>query len=332
MADLSGHKPLRRAPRNTALSDEAIEWVVLLHSGTAGAADREGYAQWRVRSPAHEEAACEAEALLGDVGRTQAADEYRLTGTALGPPAYRERARRFGRRAFVGSAVAAGAAWIAGPALVAGVTALLATYHTGVGERRRLRLPDGSTVWLNTASALSVHFGVGSRRITLHAGEALFDVAKDRARLFIVHAGQGAAEAVGTVYAVRREGAATRVTVQEGIVAVRDGESVQRVMAGQGVRYRDGMISAPDSVETDEAFSWVRGKLIFNRRPLEQVTAELERYRHGRILILGEELRKMDVTGVFDLDDNEALLAALGSATGARVTHLPFLIVIRANA
>lgn len=331
MVDSSGDRSPRRTPRSLTLSDEAIEWLVLLHSGVASDTDRQGYADWRQRSPAHDEAAQEAEALFGDIGRTQTADDYRLTETALAPPAYRQRARRFGRRVFFGSAIAAGVTWGIGPTLVTTVTSFLATYHTGVGERRNIRLSDGSTVWLNTASALSVHFSPQFRRLTLHAGEALFDVAKDQNRPFIVHSAAGEAKAVGTVYAVRRDESTTQVTVQEGTVLVRAGDGQEQVTAGQMVRYRDGIISSPQTATVEDMFSWTRGKLIFNRKPLVQIATEIERYRHGRVVVIGEHLKAMEVSGVFDIDDNEALLAALGNATGARITHLPFLIVIRAS-
>ncbi|MCP1214105.1 FecR family protein [Acetobacter okinawensis] len=329
MVESSGDRLPRRTPRSLALSDEAIEWLALLHSGAASDTDQQGYAAWRQRSPAHEEAAKEAEALFGDIGCTQTAEEYRLTETALAPPAYRQRARRFGRRVFLGSAAAAGVTWGIGPALVATVASFLATYHTGVGERRNIRLSDGSTVWLNTASALSVHFSPQFRRLTLHAGEALFDVVEDRTRPFIVRSGTGEAEAVGTVYALRKDDSTTQVSVQDGTVLVRAGDGRQQVTAGQAVKYRDGIISSPQAIAVSDLFSWTRGKLIFNRKPLAQIAAEIERYRHGRVVVVSDDLKAMEVSGVFDIDDNEALLAALGTATGAQVTHLPFLIIIR---
>ncbi len=57
----------------TDLSDDAIDWQVLLHSGNASQADRERYQRWRGLSAEHLAAAEEAEALWGDLGHTQAA-------------------------------------------------------------------------------------------------------------------------------------------------------------------------------------------------------------------------------------------------------------------
>ena len=317
-----------RMPRSIALSDEAIAWLATLRSGRATGEDRRAYGAWRARSPAHEDAARQAEALFGAIGGTSVATDYRTMGMALASPPYRQRARRFGRRAFGAALAGSGVAWLAGPAIVSSVTSLVATYHTGVGERRLVRLDDGSHVWLNTATALSVAFTAERRRVVLHDGEALFDVARDAARPFVVHSGAGEAEALGTRYRVRRDGEVTLVSVVEGRVAVRAGARAQQISAGQEVRYGGGILSAPEAVDAETLTSWTRGKLIFNRQPLAQVAAELERYRHGRVLVRGAALRALKVTGVFDLDDNDALLAALSSSTGVRVIRLPWLLVI----
>ncbi|MCZ9336070.1 FecR family protein, partial [Klebsiella pneumoniae] len=74
---------------------------------------------------------------------------------------------------------------------------------------------------LNTASALSIRYSESERALMLEAGEALFQVAKDTARPFIVRAGAGETQALGTVFAVRRSGEDVRVVVAEGRVMVR---------------------------------------------------------------------------------------------------------------
>ena len=328
MDDARRGRTHRRTPRNIALSDKAIEWLVVLHSGRSSDTDREGYAEWQQRSPAHEEAAREAEDLFRQSGGTMAARDYQITGDALASPPYLQRAWRLGRRALGASLVAGVTGWIAGPAFLSSMTALLASYHTSVGERRQIWLGDGSSIWLNTATSLSVDFTERQRRIILHAGEALFDVVRDQTRPFVVRSGNGEAEALGTVYAVKRDGATTNVSVQTGAVAVRDGEGEQRVEAGQSVRYGDGIVSAPVLVDMADLTSWTRGKLIFNQKTLVTVASELGRYRHSRILVIGHKLREMKITGVFDIDDNEALLTALETSAGARITRLPYLLMI----
>ena len=74
--------------------------------------------------------------------------------------------------------------------------------------------------------------------------------------------------------------------------------------------------------------AWQRGKLIFNGKPLGQVLQELERYRHGRIVLSDSKLAAMEVSGVFDLDEPQALLRTLEQRYGLKVTYLPWLAVV----
>lgn len=75
--------------------------------------------------------------------------------------------------------------------------------------------------------------------------------------------------------------------------------------------------------------AWRRGKLIFNRRPLGDVVAEIKRYRSGQIVIASAGLRALEVTGVFELADPEAILRTIEETLPVHVTRLPFVTVIR---
>jgi transmembrane sensor len=79
-----------------------------------------------------------------------------------------------------------------------------ADHVTAAGETARVSLPDGSTAWLNTDSALRVAFDGARRLIRLLEGEALFEVAHDPARRFAVLAHDGLSTALGTRFAVLR--------------------------------------------------------------------------------------------------------------------------------
>jgi transmembrane sensor len=93
-------------------------------------------------------------------------------------------------------------------------------YATDIGERRSITLADGSTVDLNARSQLRVEFTKAERRVELVDGQALFQVAKDKARPFIVHSGDALVRAVGTQFDVYRKTSGTTITVLEGRVAV----------------------------------------------------------------------------------------------------------------
>lgn len=182
---------------------------------------------------------------------------------------------------------------------------LLADYHTGVGERQVVTLADGTRVTLNSASALRVVFSEHERRVVLAAGEALFEMADD-ARPFVVDTAGAAVQGRAATFSVRRDG---HVVLARGEAKV--GEQPLAVAADAGAQ-----------------LGWQRGKLIFNGKPLGQVLQELERYRHGRIVLSDSKLAAMEVSGVFDLDEPQALLRTLEQRYGLKVTYLPWLAVV----
>jgi transmembrane sensor len=105
-------------------------------------------------------------------------------------------------------------------ALTAYLRAPRGVYETAVGERRILTLEDGSSVELNSRSRIRVRFAQDQRDVELLEGQALFHVAKDRHRPFIVHSDTVRVRAVGTQFDVNRKTTGTTVTVVEGRVAV----------------------------------------------------------------------------------------------------------------
>ena len=300
------------------LGDEAIERLVHLQSGSAGAAERMEFLRWRGQSPEHERAAREAEMLWGALPETRNAEEYR------------RRARRPRRWLALAAAacVAALAVTIALPEPLAG---LYSDYATRTGERRMLELADGSRVWLNSDSALSVDFSPQQRCLRLHSGEALFEVAKDASRPFIVEAKGGEVRAVGTRFDVDSRGPQVRVDVTEGVVQVNSaGSEPVRLSAGERLSYREAAVPEPvQPLDLSSGSAWQRGKLIFNQRPLGEVLDELERYVPGRIVLTDSALRQHKVSGVFDLKDPDALLKTLERLQPVKVTHLPWLVLIR---
>jgi transmembrane sensor len=94
------------------------------------------------------------------------------------------------------------------------------TYATDIGERRSITLADGSTIDLDARSRVKVKFSKRERDVELVEGQALFGVAHDASRPFIVSAGNTAVRAVGTQFDVYRKRSGTTVTVVEGRVAV----------------------------------------------------------------------------------------------------------------
>ncbi|WP_261943402.1 MULTISPECIES: FecR domain-containing protein [Pseudomonas] len=275
------------------VSDDALDWQVLLHSGNANASDQARYQRWCQLSPAHAEAAREAEALWQDLGHTPTAQLFEAS-----PARRSKRHWATGIAASLVLLVAGYSGWQQAPVW-------LADYHTGIGEQRSITLADGSRVVLNSGSALDVAFSARERRVTLQAGEALFETADDP-RPFVVETAGEPVQGSAAIFSVRRDGH----------VVLAKGEA------------RSGEHSLAIAADASAQTAWQRGKLIFNGKPLGQVLAELERYQHGRILLSDPKLSALEVSGVFDLNEPHALLRTLEQRYGLTVTYLPWLAVV----
>ncbi|WP_296277172.1 FecR domain-containing protein [Pseudomonas sp. UBA7530] len=302
------------------LDDQASELLLRLHAGGKQAAARAEWQRWRRQSLAHARAARDAEALWAALEHTDSARRHRQQNRA---------ARRW-RLPAMAAALCLGLllTLLGRPQLLENLSA---DHYTAVGERRLIELEDGSRVWLNSDSALSVRYSAGARDLELQRGQALFEVAKDAQRPFVVQAANGQVRAVGTRFDIALRADRVQVEVSEGVVQVRSGAAPGvRVDAGQRLDYRQRQAPGPLQVlDLDNASSWQRGKLIFNQRPLGEVLAELERYMPGRIVIEDAALREQRISGVVDLDQPEALLANLERLQPLRITRLPWLVLVQ---
>jgi transmembrane sensor len=101
--------------------------------------------------------------------------------------------------------------------------------QTERGDRREVALADGSVLQVDPETRLRVDYEAHIRRVFLERGRALFRVAKNAKRPFVVMADATSVRAVGTAFAVEQGQNVVVVTVQEGHVAVlpsRAGEAV----------------------------------------------------------------------------------------------------------
>jgi transmembrane sensor len=207
------------------------------------------------------------------------------------------------------------------------------TFTTKRGEVRIVPLSDGSVVSLNTESRIRVHFGASERTIHLDDGEALFDVAKDKLRPFIVHAGETVVRAVGTSFTVRKfADAQVQVLVREGVVDIHRGAAaVQPVRLGANMRATS---EAPAAVQTgtaqvvkvsavavqpadvDRALAWREGRIAFEGETLGQAVIELQRYSDTRIVIDDPTIANEEITGLFQANNAVGFAQTVATSFG----------------
>ncbi|MGO3742806.1 FecR domain-containing protein [Kerstersia sp.] len=315
-----------------AVLDQAIHWVMLMQSGTAGEREREACRRWRAQHDDHELAWQRLAGLCGDVQRGTAGTPAPLARRVLASGA-RVSGRRKAVKLMLGTAGAGVLSWAAVRHLDLGVTTLMADYSTGVGGRERILLPDGSQLVLNTDSAVAIDFNAQQRVLQLLRGELLLETASDaQARPMLVNAGDMAIRPLGTRFAVRRFSAAdVRVAVREGAVELRHRQlpGQQLVQAGeQGASGKAGWV-AKRRLE-DICDSWERGMLVVERMPLGAFVDELSRYRHG-VLRCDPAVAALQISGAFPLADTDAVLAAVTAVLPISVRRItPYWVTLAA--
>lgn len=206
----------------------------------------------------------------------------------------------------------------------------LADYRTRVGEQRKVVLADGSQIVLNTDTAVDVAFDGIQRLIHLRAGEILVESATHRGvpgshndrRPLSVATAHGSIKALGTRFNVRQFTDSTEVTVTDDAVEIAPHKGHGQFMvlqAGQRMAFTDTeMFEVQDTADEP---SWDLGSLVVNDWRLDDVIAELARYRRG-LLLCDEAVAGTRVSGAFPLQDTDRALTVLARSFPLKITSL----------
>jgi transmembrane sensor len=328
--------------------DEAAGWLVEFRAGNPDAAQCRAFDDWLRTSPEHVRAYLTLLPTWESAGQI---DLHRIPSTALliewargvaenivphprqarsTPSATLARREPHKGRRRIYAAAATGVLACGLAAYWAYQHAQHPTYTTAVGEQRSLRLPDGSTVELNALSRAKVHFDESERRVDLLEGQALFRVARESGRPFIVRSGKTDIRALGTQFDVYRKATGTVVTVVEGKVAVQreSGDEPQTrngsplvLTAGEQLVVAPKVLARPTPANVKAATAWTQRRLIFSAAPLTEVASEFNRYNARHLVIESRELEHFRINGVFSSADPSALIGFLREQPGMAVTE-----------
>lgn len=157
---------------------------------------------------------------------------------------------------------------------------------TGKGERKEIKLPDGSVVWLNESSSMEYprQFAEERRQVTLLDGEAYFDIKRDEKKPFFVQASGTTTRVLGTAFNIRSYHflKSILVTVTRGKVEVQKDEGTEGpdrkiLLPNEQVSYdvRTREIRKVN-VNSANAVAWKDGRLLFDNESFANVIAILE--------------------------------------------------------
>jgi transmembrane sensor len=197
------------------------------------------------------------------------------------------------------------------------------SFRTAVGQRSTITLADGSRVTLNTASRIRVAYSKGERQLLLDEGQAWFEVAKDSARPFIVHAGGQRVEAHGTAFDVRVLGDRTEVMLAEGRVTV-DSERPGRSGASVAMKPNELLVASASGTTVNRVTNpdawknWRQGIVIFDNMPLARAVGEMNRYSATQLLVADAATGRIAISGGFNAGATGAFVEALAVGFGVR--------------
>ena len=308
----------------------AADWAARLDRGVLSPEDEAGLDAWLAEDSRRVGAFAKARAVA------LYADRARALGPQFDPRKFQSaetstfspmrRRMLWGAAAGVGSLVAVGYGLQAAAGEV---------YTTRRGEMRVVPLADGSIVNLNTDSSIKVRYTKTRRTIHLDRGEALFDVAKDLARPFVVYAGDTEVKAVGTSFSVQRlTDAPVQVVVREGVVEV-DRAGFGGTVRAAPTRLAANMrataplvegLAAPAPikavaiapVEVERAVAWRQGRIAFEGETLAEAVKDFQRYSDTRIVIDDPAIAGEEVTGLFQATDPVGFAQAVATSFGLR--------------
>lgn len=318
------------------IAEEAARWFASLQGEAATGDDWLAFERWLQSSPAHAKAYERLEGVWVDL-------EYApLVRDLGGRPLLAARRRRRARGAVGNSGRNA---WlVAGAAVAVSLTVAVAvglgpaptpgqTFQTAAGQTRQITLADGTHIRLNAASTITVSFDRDARRVQMADAEAVFDVAHDAGRPFLIGVGDRQVRVVGTEFNLRHRAGLVDLTVRRGIVEVRPADALQapptRVTVGQELTHVEGASGQVlKATNPDAAFAWLNGQLIYRDQPLSEVAIDLSRQFATPVRTADARAAALRFSGVLVTDSLPDVLRRLQAYAPVWVERTPDAVVL----
>jgi len=298
--------------------EEAAAWVARLHADDRTEADEARFRTWIAAS--HENAAA-FEAM--DRGWT-------ILGSV--PPAPRPAAHALSRRKLVMAGLGGGL--VVGTSFLALRPAAAQSYETAVGEQKHVTLADGSRIFLDASTKLTVTIDNDERTADLAYGRASFDIAMDGNRPFIVSAGTRRLVSQAASFNVGRDADQVQVILVRGKLDVRNGDAaaVQKML-----QEGDRLVSNGNTVRVDRPrlaplVAWQTRTAIFDDNSLADAVREMNLYSPAKLEIADAPTGMLRVSGIYQVGDNAAFARSIAKFLPVQVNQQGGHLILRRNA
>jgi transmembrane sensor len=340
------------------IDDQAAHWVVEVAYGEMSPESRTELDAWLAADPRHRGAFVRVraamhvmEAAVIDVRAASASlvpaptaspshNDNAGNGVANDPASMPHAPVRGGLLRWSGRAAAIGSALAASVAVLATIgVPVFGPFKLAepASAEEVVTLPDGSVATLRHHAKLEVHLSANLRNVILLSGDATFQVAKDKARPFVVRSGEVFAQATGTVYSVSRVGATGgTVKVAQGSVLVwsRD-ERDQAVLLHAGDAVTLDLGQAPPAGSRPTAARSLPppdlAQISLDNVPIKSAVARFNRVNSAKIVIADPEIGNTRIVGLFGAGDIDEFAQAAAAVSGGKIEYRGRIIVIKSK-
>ncbi|HEY2008911.1 MAG TPA: FecR domain-containing protein [Rhizomicrobium sp.] len=301
---------------------EAAAWLARLHAEDRDAADEAAFRAWLNASPAHATAFEAVDRVWSDVGG--------LTDLRTGRVVTRRPASMLGRR---GLLAMTGLLVLTGGSTLLWRSASAKIYETDVGEQKHVALNDGSQLFLDAQTRISVSFSDTERTVDMQYGRANFRVVPDLKRPFVVEAAQRRIVATRCNFDVRCEDGQVQVVLIHGEAdvkpaAARNGQS-QTLRSGERL-VASNEVEKLDKPDLTRVLAWQTGYENFDKENLAQAVEEMNRYSTVRLEV-DPGVAGLKVSGVYRVGDNGAFARSLAKLLPVAVHENGDVILLTAD-
>lgn len=315
--------------------EQAALWLQRMHNADQDERLVDAWLDWCQRDPLNQEAFDELAVvweisgqLAGESSSTTASSCANADISAAAIPAA-PRSRRWALAASLGGiglVAVVGSAWWTSRS--ASEQMLVTELSSPIGVNVVETLADGSVLELGGGTRVTVSIGPRARRVELHEGELFVTVHHEADRSFSVEAGRLKVVATGTAFNVLRSTGRTTVTVAEGSVdALYEGQSAAtpnvRLESSQQLVYSHATHRVVvRQADPRDAIAWRSGTLHFQREPLAEVIATVNRYTEAQVLIDDARIAELPFTGTARIDRIDGWLQGLPHIFSVDVVQL----------
>ncbi|MDR2809029.1 MAG: FecR domain-containing protein [Tannerellaceae bacterium] len=195
--------------------------------------------------------------------------------------------------------------------------------HTGTGQKTDLRLPDGTQVWLNSASSLQYDNTYNQKeRIVYLQGEAYFEVSKNEKKRFIVKTDELSIEAVGTSFNVEAypEDNYIAATLKEGCIRVSNSYRSEWLLPNEKLTFlkNDRSFVKNTIPDAGQSIFWLHNLFVFEQERMEDIAKILERMYGIQIHFASEDLKNIRFSGKIRNTSLDSMLQMIAFVSSLR--------------